>query len=193
MAISDRMKNERELEILKTAQKLIIHHGYHKVTMKDIADACRISRPTLYKSFQNKEAVISELIDLQIEDGKAGTENLAESRESLENKLKKFFDLWTISPAALAIDSTTGRDLLLNVANYAPQAVDKLYLEFEQHLTSILEPQIKKDSNLKAEDLAHILALATRGLKSSSGSLPELRRMIDGLIIMTIATINNKQ
>lgn len=187
------MKNERELEILKTAQKLIIHHGYHKVTMKDIADACRISRPTLYKSFPNKEAVISELIDLQIEGGKAGTGNLAESRESLENKLKKFFDLWTIAPAAVAIDSAAGRDLLLNVADYAPQAVDKLYLEFERHLTSILEPQMRKGSNLNAEDLAHILALATRGLKSSSESLPELRRMIDGLITMTIATIDKKK
>ncbi len=190
MTISGRMKNERDLEILKTAQKLIIHYGYNKVTMKDIADACRISRPTLYKSFPNKETIIGELINLQIERGKAGAGNLAESKEPLKNKLEKFFDFWTIAPAALAIDSENGRDLLLNVAQYAPQAVDKLYLEFERHLTLIIEPEIRKRSNLKAKDLAHILALATKGLKSSSESLPDLRRLIDGLITMTVATIN---
>lgn len=39
-----------------------------------------------------------------------------------------------------------------------------------------------------ARDLARIRVLAAKGLKASSATLADLRRMIDGLITMAVAT-----
>lgn len=45
-----------------------------------------------------------------------------------------------------------------------------------------------KRNGLTARDLAHIMTLATKGLKASTTTVAELRRMTDGLIAMVIAT-----
>jgi AcrR family transcriptional regulator len=184
------MTTSRETEILQSAQKLIFRHGYSKVGMKDIADDCSISRPTLYKFFSNKEAIVARLIEKQMEHSLGSIQGLAESALTLRLKLEKFFDAWTVEPAAVAIDSVNGRDLMANVEKYAPQAVQSLYAEFERQLTKLLESKLSVEQNhLSANDLAHILTLATKGLKSSSSDLPELKRLIEGLISLTLAAV----
>lgn len=186
------MGESREIEILRSAQKLIFRHGYSKVGMKDIADDCSISRPTLYKFFANKEAIVANLVDRQAESSRLAAAHLTSSQFSLKEKLEGFFDVWIVSPAAVAIDSVNGRDLLSNVEKYAPEAVQKLYLDFERELTGLLKPHLhEKKGGSSAEDMAHILTLASKGLKSSSSSLSELKRLIDGLIALTVAAIEN--
>ena len=66
-----------------------------------------------------------------------------------------------------------------------------MYARFEEQITEVIGPEIRKKRDLSTQDLAHILMLATKGLKASTETLPELRRMIDGLISMTLATIGN--
>lgn len=184
------MSETRDIEILRSAQKLIFRHGYSKVGMKDIADDCSISRPTLYKFFSNKEAIVANLVERQAQSSKLSASALIESQSSLEEKLQSFFDIWIVSPAAVAIDSINGRDLLTNVERYAPEAVQNLYMEFERQLTVLLAPSVrKKGVGSSAEDIAHLLALASKGLKSSSSSLLELKRLIDGLVSLTVAAI----
>jgi hypothetical protein len=45
-----------------------------------------------------------------------------------------------------------------------------------------------KRNGMTARDLAHLMTLATKGLKASTATVAELRRMTDGLIAMAIAT-----
>jgi AcrR family transcriptional regulator len=177
------------MHILEVAQKLILRHGYKKVSMTDIAEGCDISRPTLYKSFSNMESIIAGLIELQIETSNRATSKLHEDRGSLRTKLHKFFEAWTLIPASTAIDTEAGRELLVIVASYAPDAVIKLYVELERQLALLLKPELKRRRDLTPEDLAHILALASRGLKASSSSMTELRRLVDGLIGITVAAL----
>ena len=74
----------------------------------------------------------------------------------------------------------------------------ELYARFEKQLITVLKPVMNNESkrrrgNMSARDLAHIVALATRGLKASSTSLAELRRMTDGLITMMVATVASQR
>jgi Transcriptional regulator len=184
------MQETKSYSILREAQRLILKHGYERVTMTDIADACGVSRTTLYKSYPNKESVIVGLINEALDISKKETKELIEKKGSLKSKLEKFFDIWTIQPAASVIDLETGRDILMNVANYAPEAVANHYKVFEATLLELIKSEVKKRKDISPEDLAHILTLASKGLKASTGDLKDLKRMISGLIAITVAAVS---
>jgi AcrR family transcriptional regulator len=179
----------KELKIIESANHLFHRHGYRKVTMSDIAEASKMSRPSLYAVFENKEAVLSGLIKLQIEQDTAKTKAQVEQQKNLKAKLASIFEIWIITPFTAVIDSDNGAELLANVSTYAPAAMTELYRQFELHLLEVLKPEITEQGTMAAEDVAHILMLATKGLKASTATLAELRRMIEGLITMAIATV----
>ena len=79
--------------------------------------------------------------------------------------------------------------MLGNSAAYAPEAVAHTYERFEHHLVTLLKSDLTgKRNGMTARDLAHIMTLATKGLKASTATVAELRRMTDGLIAMAIST-----
>ncbi len=71
---------------------------------------------------------------------------------------------WTLVPASTAVETEAGRELLANVASYAPDAVNKVYAELKRQPATLLKPEMKRGKDLTAKDLAHILALAARCL-----------------------------
>ena len=179
----------KEQKILAAAYRLFNQHGFRKVTMSDIAEAAEMSRPSLYASFENKEAVF----------GAIGMQHNARAEVALGERLPKattlraqlevLFAVWIIEPFASVIDSPAGLDMLGNAAVYAPQAVAHTYARFEHHLVTLLKSELTgKRHGMTARDLAHIMTLATKGLKASTTTVAELRRMTDGLITMAIAT-----
>ena len=54
--------DERGQHILKTATDLIIHYGYDKTTMEDIARGAGISRSTLYNHWKSKSDIVDAII-----------------------------------------------------------------------------------------------------------------------------------
>jgi AcrR family transcriptional regulator len=182
-------KDDKQAKILAAAYRLFHQHGFRKVTMSDIAEAAEMSRPSLYAAFANKEAVFGAIGRQH----KAHAELLLAERlpkaHSLRAKLEVLFAVWIVEPFASVVDSPAGLDMLGNAAIYAPEAVAETYARFEQHLVAILKAELTgKRNGMTARDLAHIMTLATKGLKATSTSVAELRRMTDGLIAMAIAT-----
>ena len=60
---------QKKQYILETARKVFATKGYKDVTMKDIVEACEISRGGLYLYFENTEQILLEV--LQMEAGEA--------------------------------------------------------------------------------------------------------------------------
>ena len=179
----------KEQKILAAAYRLFNQHGFRKVTMSDIAEAAEMSRPSLYAAFENKEAVFGA-IGMQ---HNARCEELLAERlvkaTTLRARLETLFAVWIIEPFASVVDSPAGLDLLGNSAVYAPEAIARTYERFEHHLATLLKAELSgKRNGLTARDLAHIMTLATKGLKASTSTVAELSRMTDGLIAMAIAT-----
>jgi len=177
----------KELKITQVAQKLFLKHGYKKVTMRDIAEASDMSRPSLYASYANKEAVLTALINQQSDEADEKCNERLIKLTALEEKLTFIFEIWITGPFKSAIDSENGTELIANCASYVPVAVTNLYMRFEQQLAKVLSISLKTNTRISATDLAHIMMLATKGLKSSAESLEELERLIHGLIAMTLA------
>jgi TetR/AcrR family acrAB operon transcriptional repressor len=54
--------DERERRILDAASRLILHYGYDKTTVADIAAEARISKGAVYLHYKSKEALFEALI-----------------------------------------------------------------------------------------------------------------------------------
>lgn len=62
----------KKLEITKerimlVAQKLFAELSFYRTTMKDIADAAKICRRTLYTHFKSKEEIYNQIVDQKLE------------------------------------------------------------------------------------------------------------------------------
>ncbi len=182
----------KEDKILHASQKLFFRHGLRKVNMSDIAEAAEMSRPSLYAAFPNKEAVIYGIIKQHIAHNHAETEKQLHGKKTLKAQLNCLFDIWIIRPFASAIDTEGGKEMMATIGEYSPEGVDEIYNAFEKYAVEILRPVVKRDSSLSVKDLAHILSMATKGLKTSSSSVSELDRLVSGLISMILAMVESK-
>lgn len=179
----------KETTIVDAAFELFYRHGYRKVSMSDIAEACRMSRPTLYASFANKEAIFSALVRRQCERNESATAQHLPGAAGLFAKLACLFDIWVVEPVASVVDSPNGIDMMANCGSYAPDALDEIYAHLETHLEAVLAPAMQDASAMSAGEIAYILRVATTGVKASAGNLPALRKVVDGMIKMAVATV----
>ena len=60
-------KSRGQQAILEAAKLCFANKGLDGTTFEDIAQAANISRRTIYRYFDNKQAIIESLIDLQVE------------------------------------------------------------------------------------------------------------------------------
>ena len=56
---------QKKKYILETARKVFMEKGFKKVTMKDIVEACNISRGGLYLYFDNTSQIFLEVLKLE--------------------------------------------------------------------------------------------------------------------------------
>jgi AcrR family transcriptional regulator len=182
---------DKETRILEASYQLFVRHGYRKVTMSDIAEAAELSRPTVYAAFANKEAVFGALVRSQMDEKEIETRKRLERLRTLKSRLETIFDIWIIRPVTSLIDSETTKDLRMNSAMYAPDAVAALYGRLEVLLTETLEPAMQNKRQLAARDLARILTLAAKALKATTDSAREIERMASRLVAMAVVVVEN--
>lgn len=65
--MSDKSAQKKKY-IVETARRVFKEKGYKEVTMKDIVEACEISRGGLYLYFQNTREIFEEVLKLEQED-----------------------------------------------------------------------------------------------------------------------------
>ncbi len=177
----------RERQITETAIRLFHRHGYRKVTMMDIAAEAGMSRPSLYARFPNKEAIFAALLAESAERHEAEAAGRIGEMEGVREKLGCLFEIWILRPFASVAGSENGAELLANSGIYAPEAASALYARFEGQVLDVLRAEMAPGARMSAAELAHLLVMATRGLKATTSTPEELRRLTDGLITMAVA------
>ena len=65
--MGDKSEKKRKF-IIDTARQVFSVRGFKNVTMKDIVDACGISRGGLYLYFHDTEEIFSEILKLDAEE-----------------------------------------------------------------------------------------------------------------------------
>jgi len=89
--------NKRQLQkqktrklILQTAKQYFIGKGFLKTTTAEIASECGIAHGTLFLHFRNKEMLIIEILDQQLESISLGILELIKDSRSLEEMLGNY-------------------------------------------------------------------------------------------------------
>ena len=63
MSLVQRQLDERRSTILENARQMIAECGYEKVTVRQLAERCGVSVPTLYNQFGNKDQLLATAIE----------------------------------------------------------------------------------------------------------------------------------
>jgi AcrR family transcriptional regulator len=112
MGVLERRQREKEARhaaIIETAQELFYRQGYERTRMSEIAEACELSKGTLYLYFRTKEELARAVV------------------------IKSYDILTDLMERALA-QGTTGREKIETVL----QAFLRFYSEYYQHFYLIL-------------------------------------------------------
>jgi len=90
--------------------------------------------------------------------------------------------------------SPDAKDILESGYEFAAEITLQAFSDFENILSDVLRPIISSQAeiNLSSDHLAHILATAVQGLKESATSVVQLRQMIEGLITIVVAGLQNQ-
>lgn len=59
---------QKKKYIIETAREVFVEKGFKEVTMKDIVEACKISRGGLYLYFQNTKELFEDVLKMEQED-----------------------------------------------------------------------------------------------------------------------------
>ncbi|WP_249166451.1 TetR/AcrR family transcriptional regulator [Bradyrhizobium sp. JYMT SZCCT0428] len=55
-----RARDEKREAVLRTAVRLFLEQGYHRVTLNDVAERLNITKPALYNYFRSKDEILFE-------------------------------------------------------------------------------------------------------------------------------------
>jgi len=173
----------RRESIIQAATGIFLRYGFTRTTMKDVAEAARLSRPTLYQSFPDKESIFREVV---FEMGQKVFRTIREGLQrevDLEAKLLLACNAWGSEGFELVVTSPDASDLF----DQCFEPVKDIDQEFEALLVELLaSPLSKTDLPISAAELARTLVFSIKGFKYTARSGEDLRRLI-AVNVKTIA------
>ena len=185
---------ERTEDVITAATRIFLRYGYQRVTMRDLAEAARMSRPALYLVFPSKEEIFTAVM------ARAFAAMLDEIRQGLgrftapKEKLMFAFEVWCVRPFEMIQASPDAKDLLQSSYEFAAEVTAQASASFEALLAEVLQPLIRKSAGMKLSpaQMAHILAAAAPGFKESVQNAGQLRELISNLITVVLASLKNR-
>ncbi|MEW5851276.1 MAG: helix-turn-helix domain-containing protein [Myxococcota bacterium] len=82
----------RRTQILRAAERLLVHYGLQKTTIGDIAREARIGVGTVYLEFESKDAIVLEISRVRHADVLKAMREIAVGPGSYEERLREMLD-----------------------------------------------------------------------------------------------------
>ncbi|MFJ6414241.1 TetR/AcrR family transcriptional regulator [Terribacillus saccharophilus] len=167
---------DRKTEIILAAKQKFAEFGFQQVSMQSIAEACKISKASIYKLFDSKEALLNELIQY--------------NHQQLTNKATLIEEDKSLSPEArferkivMEIDSFKENKHLIQMLMFSPPFKESS--ELQRHMNNVRAILIKWHQDMllnlygdKVEPFKWDMTLNLLGLLN-----PYLKMMADGAIL----------
>lgn len=185
--------NDKKQKVMAAARAVFLKYGYKRVTMNDIAETARISRPALYLIFSNKEEILKAVSqDVYVKSLAELTAGLSDISSPVK-QLEYAFEIWTVRPFTFIMSSPEAKDLIDCCHATSKEIYEEVGATFEMHLMAILKPLMKSNAHNSAT-VARILRHAARGFKEyaqdSQKSSEELRKMIKDFLDMMLISLS---
>jgi len=82
-------RQENKKYILEVAEKLFVKNGYRKTSMDDIADKAQFSKATVYRYFESKLDMFTQIVTNSIDEYREELIQITEEKTSAETRIKK--------------------------------------------------------------------------------------------------------
>lgn len=175
---------KRRGQVVAAATGVFLRYGYARTTMADIAQAAGLSRPTLYLTFSDKEDAFQAVVAAIAANKLAEIRQGLSEQEGLDAKLRYACKSWSAEGFDLVEANPDAKDMF----DLRFKVVCDSYAAFEDLLIGICdEPLRKAQLDVRAEELARVVAHSIKGLKDAARDGADVRRMIDALISVLAA------
>src|SRR5579885_3753576 len=80
---------ETRQAILRAARELFMANGYRAVSTRQIADACGLTQPALYRHFSDKQELYAAVLEDELETMRLGLERIASRGTGIGERLRQ--------------------------------------------------------------------------------------------------------
>jgi AcrR family transcriptional regulator len=172
--------------VVERATYVFCRYGFARTTMGDIAEACEISRPSLYLLFPDKEAIFTAVVESM------DREKLASIRAEL-NRLKGLHAKLLhacLSWGCHGIDLATAHPDAADLFNLRFPAVQLVYRNFQSLVVELISKQVRAARiNMPAEQAARALVFSLRGLKETATDRRDMQGLITSVVDIFVRAI----
>ncbi|MGO9482394.1 MAG: TetR/AcrR family transcriptional regulator [Candidatus Kryptoniota bacterium] len=153
------VENEVKQAIVDLAYSKFSQHGFKKVTMDEIAAELAISKKTIYKYFDSKEAILEELVDQRLKRGQAALKALLSESGPVDERMKR---LQEIFPRFVDPD---WQRLIADVAHTVPSVSKKIQSLLKYFIAEVVpnvlkegqrQSAVRKDLNVDLFTIAYL-------------------------------------
>ncbi|HEY71626.1 MAG TPA: TetR/AcrR family transcriptional regulator, partial [Anaerolineae bacterium] len=81
--------SKKRAQLIKVGEALFVKHGMRRVTVKEICSQANVSKPTFYKFFENKEALVRQIAEQWIDDVVETIEGIEDADIPFQHKLQR--------------------------------------------------------------------------------------------------------
>jgi len=134
--------NEFRQTIVDLAYSKFSQHGFKKVSMDEIASGLSISKKTVYKYFESKEAILEEIVDQRLKRGHEVFRAILSETGPVDERIKKVVEVFP-----RLVDPDWQR-LIADVAHTVPSVSKKIQSILRYFITDVV-PSILKEGQKK--------------------------------------------
>ena len=172
--MSDHASNRRS-HIVGAATPVFLRYGFGRTTMADIAQASGLTRPTLYLTFPDKEAVFQAVVEAMIEEKMSQIRAGISDLPAVDEKLLYACNAWAAEGYELVQAHPDARDMF----DLGFKSVCAGYQAFEDLIADILKDAVARSAlALSPSQLARSIVYALKGFKDVAADSADLRILI---------------
>jgi len=152
--MTEAQTNQKQ-EILEVSNKLFMKHGIRSVSMDDLARQIGISKKTIYQYYENKEALVIDIVNLHVEKEKNEIANiLTSSKDAIDQ-------MYQIAKMVLRTLGEVSSGTMFDLQKYYRSQWNKITDLHKKFIFEIIKQNIirgKKEGIYKAEVNEDIIA-----------------------------------
>ena len=183
--------------ILETARKVFVEKGFKRVTMKDIVEACNISRGGLYIYFESTSQIFQEVMKLERqEDDDVFSKNIKE--DATASDILLLFLMEQKKELLRKQDTLTQAIYEYYFENQLPKKENQLKKQFD-YTVKIIEKLIEsgvENGEFYCEDCAGCarnIMFVMEGLKICAQTMGITSEMVDRELLYILKSINAEE
>ncbi|MEP3333056.1 TetR/AcrR family transcriptional regulator [Sedimentitalea sp.] len=170
--------DSRQTAILRAASSAFAAYGFRKTSMNDIADGAGMSRPAVYLHYKNKNDIYRSLIQLYYDQAADGLKTVFDAGKPVAETLRNAFDAQFGDMLEDVLASAHGMELLDTAEKTAADVKEAGEAQLHDLYSDWLRRQAEQGRILlpdTAEQIAEVILVGLKALKTTVSSVPELR------------------